>query len=103
MDHLSENFGRLTTTAREWTPQNIQTQPPPPPPQVERTGSSDWGQVESELNAASVKEFVPGRGWTTSGTSTNTSQQKNPSTPATPPRQGAPDSILFLLVICLFK
>ena len=61
MDHLSDNFGRLTTTAREWTPQQNMQQP-----QVSRTGSSDLGgAVESELSAAKVKEFVPGKGWST--------------------------------------
>jgi len=61
MEHLSENFGRLTTTAREWTPSQQTTS------QEARTttGSSDWNAVDSELNAASVKEFVPGKGWST--------------------------------------
>jgi hypothetical protein len=84
MDPLSESFGRLTTTAPEWKPQQQQQQlPPQPPPQVERTGSSDWGQVDSELNAASVKEFVPGKGWSTQNTST-----ANATATATPARQG---------------
>jgi hypothetical protein len=70
MDPLSESFGRLTTTAREWKPQQEQKQKQQP--QVERAESSDWGQVESELNAASVKEFVPGKGWITQNTPTAT-------------------------------
>lgn len=49
MDNLSESFGGLSTSAREWTP----------------GGNTQSGEntLDSELNAASVKEFVPGQGW----------------------------------------
>ncbi|KAL3922034.1 MAG: hypothetical protein SGILL_002422 [Bacillariaceae sp.] len=33
------------------------------PNQVARDGSQDWQQLESDLNAATAKEFVPGNGW----------------------------------------
>jgi hypothetical protein len=56
MDNLNDSFGKLSTTAREWRPASQQ------PPPIQPSSSSDW-QEESELNAASVKEFVPGRGW----------------------------------------
>jgi hypothetical protein len=35
------------------------------PPSVLRSGSHDWQQLESDLNAATAKEFVPGHGWNT--------------------------------------
>jgi hypothetical protein len=35
------------------------------PPSVSRSGSHDWQQLESDLNAATAKEFVPGHGWNT--------------------------------------
>jgi hypothetical protein len=31
--------------------------------QVSRSGSQDWQQLESDLNAATAKEFVPGSAW----------------------------------------
>jgi hypothetical protein len=71
MDNLSDNLGRLSTTAREWKPQGAQTetktqpQPQQQPQQIQQSDSQDWHQ-ESELNAAAVKEFVPGMGWSTS-------------------------------------
>jgi hypothetical protein len=34
-------------------------------PSVLRSGSNDWQQLESDLNAATAKEFVPGHGWNT--------------------------------------
>jgi uncharacterized protein (DUF2345 family) len=61
MDNLSDNFGRLSTTAREWKPQGAE----PQPQQNQQSNSKDWHQ-ESELNATAVKEFVPGTGWSTS-------------------------------------
>lgn len=51
---------RLSTSAREWTPGGAGT--------ATNTGS-DWygsgngGGGDSDLNAAAVKEFVPGKGW----------------------------------------
>lgn len=62
MDNLTGDFGRLSTSAREWTPSGSQKQQP--------QESSDWNQgtsggVESDLNPNAVKEFVPGRGWST--------------------------------------
>jgi hypothetical protein len=63
MDGLSENFGSLSTTAREWKPQGAQTQTHLQ--QIQQSKSQDWNQ-ESELNATAVKEFVPGMGWSTS-------------------------------------
>jgi hypothetical protein len=63
MDDMSDNFGRLSTTAREWKPQGAQSQTQPQ--QIQQSNSQDWNQ-ESELNATAVKEFVPGTGWSTS-------------------------------------
>ena len=48
MDNLADTFGRLSTSAREWTP-----------------GGGDSQPVDSELTASGVKEFVPGKGWST--------------------------------------
>lgn len=64
MNNLTESFGRLSTSAREWTPGGVSAQP-------SRGSSSsravqEW-QVDSDLNAATVKEFVPGKGWSTQG------------------------------------
>jgi hypothetical protein len=65
MDNLADNFGGLSTTAREWKPGGVSTQ-------SNNIGSSSGSQQEwqggddpSELNAAAVKEFVPGKGWST--------------------------------------
>ena len=75
MDNLSESFGGLSTAAREWRPDKHSPQQKPTTPQqqenVHRDVSSDWYQ-ESELNAAAVKEFIPGRGWSVE-TESNTS------------------------------
>jgi hypothetical protein len=49
MDELDRNFGRLSTQASEWKPTT--------------TTASASSLPESDLTAAAVKEFVPGRGW----------------------------------------
>jgi hypothetical protein len=79
MDHLSDDFGRLSTSAREWTPggSSSQNQSHPRPPQVERTGSQDWQAEDSELNAEAVKEFVPGKGWSTQTKAAPAAQQQS--------------------------
>lgn len=38
-------------------------------PSVNRSSSHDWQQLESDLNAATAKEFVPGHGWNTNHSS----------------------------------
>lgn len=53
MDELNSSFGRLSTSAAEWKP-----------------GGSD-------LQAAAVKEFVPGQGWAAT-----------PTPPTSPQRTG---------------
>ena len=77
MDNLQESFGRLSTAAREWRPPNHQQAPP-----IQQSSSGDWHQ-ESELSATAVKEFVPGRGWSTqtkSSGSTNSSSSSRAHT-----------------------
>lgn len=72
MDNLQESFGRLSTSAREWRPPSQQAPP------IQQSGSGDWHQ-ESELSASAVKEFVPGRGWSTqtkSGGSSSSSREQ---------------------------
>ncbi len=50
---------RLSTSAREWTPGGATTQ---------SSSGIDWhGASDSDLNAAAVKEFVPGKGWSVAG------------------------------------
>ena len=74
MERLTESFGRLSTTAREWKPQQSSQQQQ----SVTSTSSnipnpsSDW-QEQTELNAATVKEFVPGLGWTAHPTNVGSS------------------------------
>ena len=91
-NYLSNEFGNLglSSTAREWMPPGEQqqqqqqqsrpyqqhNQPPPSLPEkrhpqqssqyVVQSNSNEWQQqqVEKELNHF-VKEFVPGRGWST--------------------------------------
>ena len=46
MDELTNEFGGLSTNAAEWRPATLQQ------------------QTTSDLNATTVKEFVPGRDWT---------------------------------------
>jgi hypothetical protein len=73
MDQLAGDFGQLSTSAREWTPSGMQTQQQQQGA-VTRSEFSDWSfgeSVDSGLNAKTVKEFVPGKGWTAvSNTST---------------------------------
>jgi hypothetical protein len=45
----------LSTSAREWTPGGSSGQ---------RSINSDGWQTESDLTASTVKEFIPGLGWT---------------------------------------
>lgn len=68
MDRLNSDFNRLSTSAREWTPNQV------PPRGTTGTGSSldqsgSTSNVESDLNAKVVKEFVPGRGWSAASSS----------------------------------
>ena len=56
MDELNSSFGRLSTAAAEWKP---------------------GGGGQSDLQAAAVKEFVPGQGWSSVATP-----------PASPTRSG---------------
>jgi hypothetical protein len=79
---LSTEFGNLglSSKAREWKPpgaqQQQQQQPPEqlhqqrPPPQAVQSISNEWQHQngETELNY-SMKEFVPGHGWSTQGSS----------------------------------
>ena len=53
MNHLTDHFGRLSTSAQEWKPSDPQNE-----------------NASSDLNASSVKEFVPGQGWNTSTSTT---------------------------------
>mmetsp|Transcript_5036 Transcript_5036/g.12013 ORF Transcript_5036/g.12013 Transcript_5036/m.12013 type:complete len:483 (+) Transcript_5036:107-1555(+) len=76
MDGLNSDFNRLSTSAREWTPSTVQA---PPPRGTGIVGSSAADQssgnnVESDLNAKAVKEFVPGRGWTAASSSNGLQQ-----------------------------
>ena len=90
MDQLQESFGRLSTTAREWKPQSqsqSQSQQQLHPPQSQTNSSQDW-QEQSELNAAAVKEFVPGIGWSTQ-TQTHSVAAINSTTTSTSTASGA--------------
>lgn len=53
MDDLTDNFGLLSTSAREWTPGGG------------GSGGQEWEPADSELSATAVKEFIPGQGWST--------------------------------------
>eukprot|EP00934_Nitzschia_sp_Nitz4_P001099 Nitzschia sp. Nitz4//scaffold55_size114948//30797//32557//NITZ4_003890-RA/size114948-augustus-gene-0.56-mRNA-1//1//CDS//3329554497//1099//frame0 len=64
MQNLQEGMGRLSTSAREWTPQSSGFVPPSGGNAAPSGGSSNL-RVDSDLNAAAVKEFVPGQGWST--------------------------------------
>jgi hypothetical protein len=68
MDELNSGFGSLSMNAAEWKPSN-------------NNNTSDL------INPAAVKEFVPGRGWSTSASN---EQQPESST-------GGSLSCLFLL------
>jgi hypothetical protein len=83
MDHLSDSFGRLSTSAREWTPQQTQTKPQ----QQKIDRSSSW-EFDSELNASGVKDFVPGQGWST--------QVQTASSNTDPPRRQPGELLVFL-------
>ena len=61
---MTDNFGRLSTSAREWVPGGAAATSDQPS-LLTAGGSQDWQQqnVDSDLNAVAVKEFVPGQGW----------------------------------------
>ena len=73
-NYLSTEFGNLglSSTAREWKPPGAQQQKQQqqPPEQLHQQGppTQEWQNQngETELNY-SVKEFVPGHGWSTKG------------------------------------
>jgi len=83
MENLSSNFGslNLSSRARDWSSSNNTTSSASSSGsnsqqqranlqqqqqmQAAAGGPQDWQQLESELNAATAKEFVPGRGWST--------------------------------------
>jgi len=110
-NYLSNEFGNLglSSTAREWRPTGAQRQqqqqqqprsynrqqqqqPPlleqqrhqqPPPPHAVQSNSNEWQHQhgDTELNY-SVKEFVPGHGWSTQGSSVSNAMsdaKKDPS------------------------
>ena len=64
MDELNSNFGRLSTSAAEWRPGG-----------ATRTVSSS--STQSDLDASKVKEFVPGRGWTSTSAATKEQAGRN--------------------------
>jgi len=49
MDDLNSKFGQLSTQAAEWKPKGA--------------SQGDSQQDRSDLNASTAKEFVPGKGW----------------------------------------
>lgn len=67
MDGLHESFGRLSTNAQEWRPgQNFGQQYNQRQRTAKRQSTSNdqqQAQPHSDLNASSVKEFVPGKAW----------------------------------------
>lgn len=72
MDQLANDFGQLSTAAREWTPLSMQSQEKGT---TTMAGSPEWSlgdNGESGLNAKAVKEFVPGKGWSAASNATNT-------------------------------
>lgn len=90
-NYLSTEFGNLglSSSAREWRPSGAQqqqqqqqqarsyTQQPPPPPEQRRqqqppvqSKSIEWNHQHGETELSySVKEFIPGHGWSTQGSS----------------------------------
>ena len=61
MDGLGESFGRLSTSAQEWRPgQYLQSGHQQSTPQRQE---NHHHQQQSDLDASSVKEFVPGKAW----------------------------------------
>ena len=72
MDNLFDTFGSLSTTTREGKLGDTSTSSG-----VGGSGAKDWqGGSDWELNAVTVKEFVPGKGWsaTTPPTESSTPQ-----------------------------
>ena len=89
LEHLSANFGNLnlassrggqggggsggsstgsSSPARQWNSNNNNNSNDSngrqqQQQQQQQHHGQDWQQLESELNAATAKEFVPGRGW----------------------------------------
>lgn len=65
MDGLGEAFGHLSTSAQEWKPG--QSFSPSSPQQQQSSNQQQQQQQQeehhSDLNASSVKEFVPGKAW----------------------------------------
>ena len=76
MDALGESFGRLSTTAQEWKPGQHTRASHQQFPNHEENNSRQQHQ-QSDLNASSVKEFVPGKAWN----SQDPSVLKSPSDP----------------------
>lgn len=72
MDGLSDTFGRLSTDAAEWKPQ-----------QYPQSNNQQNHPYQSDLKATAVKEFVPGKAWSTQPTSPQQQQQQKQSTSTT--------------------
>jgi PAB-dependent poly(A)-specific ribonuclease subunit 3 len=95
MDSLNDSFGRLSTNAQEWIPgqQRIGQS------HQSTSSSSQEAPRQSGLNASSVKEFVPGKGWNslaqfdggvTSATSTDHSRISTGASNLDSPRMAHP-------------
>jgi PAB-dependent poly(A)-specific ribonuclease subunit 3 len=74
MDNINESFGRLSTKAQEWRP-GQQFGQYPQQGNTNTSGTQERQQRshhQSDLNASSVKEFVPGRAWSSQNPSSLT-------------------------------
>lgn len=63
MDDLNHGFGQLSTDAAEWKPSISSSQSKTT---AADTATDDYipeALLDSDLRAAAVKEFVPGKGW----------------------------------------
>ena len=65
MDELNSSFGKLSTSAEVWRPRGAAASAAAVPSSTS-SGAVPPLSPRSDLKASRVKEFVPGRAWTTS-------------------------------------
>ena len=76
MDGLGESFGKLSTSALEWRPDQKSSQQQSIPQQE---NENQHQHQQSDLNASSVKEFVPGKAWSTQDLASTLSKASDPA------------------------
>jgi hypothetical protein len=64
MDETNSRFGNLSLRATEWKPSSVSS----------NFNESNSNDMNSDLNPGTLKEFVPGQGWTASTSNVATTE-----------------------------